>query len=150
MSFYSSDFLLPADNWWKVLNPALLRLGDPAMGLTLLLPQHTSTVDACDRKQCFRLRRAGTSASFQDEDNGNISNCDTFQAGKLGASKCLDSTKQFRQFRNPQGRLFDSNFSTKRNTSDTTIDPNELANVVLLLLIISGDIELNPGPGTGN
>ena len=148
MSFYSSDFLLPIDNWWKVLlNSALLPLGDPEMGLAQL-PQHTSTAGACDRKQCFRLRRARTSTSFPGEINDNTS-INTFQAGKGTVKIYLDFAKQLQ---NHQARLLDVNFSTKlyTDTDDAKSDPKSLANIVLLLLIIAGDVEVNPGPESGN
>ena len=147
MSFYSSDFLLPIDNWWKILNSALLPLGDLATGLPLPSALHTSTVAACDGKQCFRLRRAWTSTSLQDEVNNNIN---FFRAGKGTLSTCFNSAKEFWQLWNHQARLLDSNFSSEWTSDDGTTDPKDLVNIVLLLLIIAGDIELNPGPESGN
>ena len=145
MSFYSSDFLLPVDNWWKVLlNSALLPLGDPPMGL-VQLPRHTLTIGACDRKQCFHLRRARTSTSFQGEINGN----NIFQAGKGTLKIYLDFAKQWQ---NHQARLLDVNFSTKlyTDTDDAKSDPKNLSSVALQLLINAGDVEVNPGPESGN
>ena len=125
MSFYSSDFLLPLDNWWKVLNSVPFSLGG-LLGLPLP-SQSISTAVACDRKRCFRSRRAYTSTSLQDE-------VITFQDGKgTLILTCFELVKP--------------SFADWMN--DTTTDPKDLASLVLLLLIIAGDIELNPGPQSG-
>lgn len=146
MSFYSSNFLLPADNWWKILDDsALLPLGGPAIlpGLPVCIPsQHAST--ACGGKQCFRLRRAWASTPLQGEVSNNI---DTFRGRKGTLKTCFNSVKQFRH---PHTRLLDSKFSTKWKKGTSTTDPKGLANLTLLLLIIAGDVELNPGPESGN
>ena len=146
MSFYSSDFLLPVDNWWKILDDstALSPLGGLATGLPLLSQQHTSIAAACDgEKQCFHLRRAWTSTSMQDEVTNNIN---TFRVGREALRTCFNSVKQLQPH---QARLLDSNISNKWKTDDNTSDPNGHASIVLLLLIIAGDIELNPGPESG-
>ena len=140
MSYYSSDFLLPADNWWNILsNLALLTLG--GIGLPLL-SQDSST---CDRKQCFRLMGAQPSTYLQDDHCNIKSENETLKVFN-------SSAKQRWLFQNYQTRLLNSSSGhplLEWNTNDSTTDPADLANLTLLLLSIAGDIELNPGPESG-
>ena len=131
MSYYSSDFLLPADNWWRVPNlMMLLILGGRDLSPPLA-PQHAS-IAICDRKWLIRsLARKCAKDGHADKDISNTELHFHSLQQQILTTKCS----------------YESAYEL--NDTTTNSDPHSLANLALLLLLISGDVEVNPGPRSG-
>ena len=119
---------------------------------------------SCDRQQCFLYVGAHQCTSLQDDygiqdllhnkTNPLIERFNTDKETlKIQLVEQIQKSNTFTS-RRPyphQHLLIKTKFylpykSVRHNQAETTRDPVDVANLVLLLLMLSGDIELNPGP----
>ena len=125
MSYYSSDFLLiPADNWWRLHKLMMLPiLGGQRLGLDCpIVPQLSSiSIVSCDEKWIQTRKYAKDDLAEDDIVNTEV------------------------QFNSLQKKI---KYGYICDLTDAAIlcDLQNLANYALLLLLIAGDIETNPGP----
>ena len=138
MSCYSSDgFILPMDNWWNLqLYSAILTLGCRNVSLSLF----SNDSSACEREQCFHLMDIQDGSSPTSTIN-IMSHAERKPAFFIATKSHIAG-------------LLNTSYSFMWNKDDSitfhTANPEELAKLVLLLLLHAGDIEVNPGPGSGN
>ena len=129
MSYYTSGFLLvPADNFWRVRNLPLLG----GRGLALSLPfesQHSSIATSDEILLMDTQTRKYARDDYAVEDIPNTELQFSSLQTKINNNSTFECTKQ-------------------KDTTDIC-DPHDLANLVLLLLLIAGDVEVNPGPQSG-
>ena len=129
MSYYTSGFLLvPADNFWRVRN--LPVLGGRGLAPSLPLESQHSSIATCNE---ILLMDTQTRKYAKDdhavEDIPNIELHFSSLQIKINNHSTFGCTKQ-------------------KDTTDIC-DPHDLANLALLLLLIAGDVEVNPGPQSG-
>ena len=131
----ADSFILPVDNWWNVqLCSAISTSGSQSICL-LLSSQESSS---CDGEQCFHNCLPTIIVLSSAEMNPALEKYFISKKSHIAAlQKNSNSGYSFLQ-------------TEDVNTAFHTTNPEDLANLVLLLQLLAGDIETNPGPGSGN
>lgn len=139
MSYFSSaGFVLPADNCWRVQTlMILLTIGRQHVDLPLCSASQRSLIATNDETLVETQARKDAADDHAEED-ALLSNTEVKSNTELQFSSLQCSCDQV---------SFGCTYEQKGAT--TICNPHDLANSALLLLLLAGDIEVNPGPPSG-